>query len=73
MAEFLCAFFRSDIGTELVKRERIVRCRDCTHYYPREGFGCSLLGKWNGRSHGFVACDMGADGFCAWGSPRGEE
>ena len=55
-------------GTEWT--EEIVRCRDCVRYDPRDGFGCSLLGKWNEATRGFVACDMGADGFCAWGVRR---
>ena len=53
--------------------EEVVRCRDCGHYDSREGFGCSVLGKWNEATRGFVACDMGAGGFCAWGVRRESE
>lgn len=65
MAEFLCAFFRSDIGTELVKRERIVRCRDCAMYDDEDGM-CMRDPTHTGR--GWYARP---DGFCAWGE-RGE-
>lgn len=51
--------------------EKIVRCRDCTHYDMREGFGCSLLGLWSGNTRGFGSFNMGPDGFCAWGERRG--
>lgn len=51
--------------------EKIVRCRDCAHYDARDGFGCSLLGLWSGKTLGFNSFDMGPDGFCAWGERRG--
>lgn len=60
MAEFLCDLFKSDIGTELVKRERIVRCRDCVHWDGDAG--CTLLD--------FAMDKDISDGFCAWGEPR---
>ena len=47
--------------------EVVVRCRDCAHYDMREGFGCSLLGLWSGKTRGFESFDMGPDGFCAAG------
>lgn len=50
--------------------EEIVRCRDCAHYDAREGFGCSILGRWVDGTGGFASCDMGANGFCAWGDRR---
>ena len=61
MAEFLCAFFKSDIGTELVKRERIVRCKDCRMSFEE----CGDL--W---CRGIVGPPIEPDGFCAWGDPR---
>ena len=47
-----------------VKREEIVRCRDCKHYKPwvlsrPENGGDCVLNK--------VEVDVWFDGFCAWG------
>ena len=61
MAEFLCAFFKSDIGTELVKRERVVRCRDCRKSFEERGE------LW---CRGIVGPPIEPEGFCAWGEPR---
>ena len=46
------------------------RMTDCRYYDMREGFGCSLLGLWSGKTRGFESFDRGPDGFCAWGEPR---
>ena len=44
-----------------MRRERVVRCRDCAHYSDEIGGYCTLLE--------FANTDM-QDGFCAWGEPR---
>lgn len=67
MVEYVCAFFKSDIGTELVKRERIVRCRDCS-MYDAEDVMCLRDPEHTGR--GWHA---NPDGFCAWSEPRKED
>ena len=67
VAEFMEGF---NAGFSMFDLVNVVRCRDCVRYDPRDGFGCSMLGKWNEATRGFVACDMGADGFCAWGVRR---
>ena len=50
-----------------VRRERIVRCRDCVHWRrptDREGSRCT-------GAMAFV--EPTPDGFCAWGKPREED
>ena len=51
------------------QREEVVRCRDCKHYKPwvlsrPENGGDCVLNK--------VEVDVWFDGFCAWGTRRGE-
>lgn len=67
MAEYVC-----DVVTEhelcgdvhhYVRRERVVRCRDCKHYRPSEDDehedGCALAYAY--------LFETSPDGFCAWG------
>ena len=63
MVEYVCAFFKSDIETEFVKRERIVRCRDCRRSFEERGE------LW---CRGIVGPPIEPKGFCAWGEPRKE-
>lgn len=48
----------------------VVRCRDCANYDSREWLGCSFLGAWDMHTEEFTSCDMGPDGYCAWGRKR---
>lgn len=62
--------------------EEIVRCRDCKNFvivdelhsdyddYPI--YGCRLLKLSNARIDDEVQEPQGHDGFCAWGTRRGE-
>ena len=71
MAEFLCSFFKSDIGTELVKRERIVRCRDCRYSFIGSLSGVTRCMRAADRYiYGFACLQVAPDGFCAWGEER---
>ena len=59
-----------------VKREEIVRCRDCS-YYEHEVYTFRELKEeyhrclrdWNGEP---VSSDVEPDGFCAWGERKVE-
>ena len=80
MAEYVCElvpddhavpYDSDDYSGECIRRERVVRCRDCAHYWEED--------PWGNRD----ACSQGVvhtphprlvrpDGFCAWGKPREE-
>ena len=49
-----------------LKRERVVRCRDCINYRPAEDDehedGCALAYAY--------LFETSPDGFCAWGEER---
>lgn len=77
-AEYVCIAvpsFEPDtslIHTDYLPRERVVRCRDCVHYWEED--------PWGNRD----ACSQGVvrtphprlvrpDGFCAWAQPREED
>ena len=47
------------------RREEIVRCRDCEHYYDSIN-GCAEFGD---ESRGEFA-NVEPDGYCAWGERR---
>ena len=49
----------------LVKREEIVRCRDCKEFEPKEKYGC----KDDFCLYWCVDVES-RDGFCAWGKRR---
>lgn len=52
-------------------RERVTRCRDCKHAYPRGGeLDCSHFMQWDYYSDEPGHWPVEPDGFCAWGSPR---
>ena len=73
MVEYVCAFFKSDIGTELVKRERIVRCRDCKHaveHCDTEKLDCTHFSQWDYYEDEPGHWPVEPDGFCAWASER---
>lgn len=73
MAEYVCEltpddpnvpYDSDDYSGECVRRERVVRCRDCVHWRrptDREGSRCT-------GAMAFV--EPTTDGFCAWGKPR---
>lgn len=49
------------------RREEVVRCRDCEHYYGVIN-GCDEFGdKWSGEY-----ANVEPDGFCAWGERRAD-
>lgn len=70
MYEYVCVIvpaIEADAGViqaDFIRRERVVRCRDCIHYSDEIGGYCKLLE--------FASTDM-QDGFCAWGTPREEQ
>ena len=73
MAEYVCEltpddpnvpYDSDDYSGECVRRERVVRCRDCVHWRrptDREGSRCT-------GAMAFV--EPTPDGFCAWGRER---
>lgn len=73
MAEYVCLIvpaIDADTGViqaDFIRRERIVRCRDCKNYRPAEDDehedGCALAYAY--------LFETSPDGFCAWGE-RGE-
>lgn len=73
MDEYVCLIvpaIDADTGViqaDFIRRERIVRCRDCKNYRPAEDDehedGCALAYAY--------LFDTSPDGFCAWGE-RGE-
>ena len=72
MAEYVCLIvpaIDADTGViqaDFIRRERIVRCRDCKNYRPAEDDehedGCALAYAY--------LFDTSPDGFCAWASER---
>lgn len=56
--------YRREVVKMSDRRERIVRCRDCS-MYDKEDFMCMRDPEHTGR--GWFAAP---DGFCAWGMPR---
>lgn len=68
MAEFVVDFYSKHDG---VRCERIVRCRDCRHYYECEEY--SPHGNYVRRCCEYFdsySDDVTPDGFCAWGERR---
>ena len=70
MEEYVCLIVPAiDVDTgviqaDFIRRERIVRCRDCAMYDDEDGM-CMRDPEHTGR--GWYARP---DGFCAWGEPR---
>ena len=73
MAEYVCEltpddpnvpYDSDDYSGECVRRERVVRCRDC-------GWSCDCEGEM--RCEHFHFYEVEPDGFCAWASPRKED
>ena len=69
MAEYVCLIvpaIDADTGViqaDFIRRERVVRCRDCAMYDDEDGM-CMRDPEHTGR--GWYARP---DGFCAWGEP----
>lgn len=60
-----------------VRRERIVRCRDCSHGDPFCGcssypgkINCLHFAQWDYYDDEPGVCPVEPDGFCAWGRER---
>ena len=62
--EYVCDMVDDYSGT-VERRERVVRCRDCSMYDAEDGM-CMRDPEHTGR--GWYASP---DGFCAWGEERG--
>lgn len=65
--------FRRMFDESIPCKERIVRCRDCVHYYEAENYHpsgnyvmrcCKYFDAYND--------EVEPDGFCAWGELRGD-
>ena len=54
-----------------VRRERIVRCRDCIHAnpYSAEWLECLHFAEWDYYADVPGHCPVKPEGFCAWGKP----
>ena len=69
MDEYVCLIvpaIDADTGViqaDFIRRERIVRCRDCRRSFEERGE------LW---CRGIVGPPIEPDGFCAWGEPREE-
>ncbi len=58
-----------------VKREEIVRCRDCKRYIPQGTFSFNdgpIIKDTCDVIRGFVV-QIDPNGFCAWGEPIGKQ
>ena len=62
------AYFKVRDAMHERKRERIVRCRDCKHYYEVENY--HPQGNYDSRCCKYFDTyndEVEPDGFCAWG------
>ena len=76
MAEYVCELIPDDSNVpydsddysgECIRRERVVRCRDCEHWRRPSN-------RERSRCTGAMAfVEPTPDGFCAWGEPREED
>lgn len=80
MAEYVCdlvpdypdVHYDSDgYSGECIRRERIVRCRDCRHGY-KDGTLCTHFSMLDDDDLSIRPSIVEPDGFCAWGEERDE-
>ena len=79
MDEYVCLIvpaIDADTGViqaDFIRRERIVRCRDCKHaveHCDTEKLDCTHFSQWDYYEDEPGHWPVEPDGFCAWGEPR---
>lgn len=79
MAEYVYGFvpFEEIPEYKMVRREEVVRCRDCKHFNDyhfkchRPAFIIDAHGNLYFQGEGLMsATDANPDGFCAWGERK---
>ena len=69
--EFVCEFEDDEYGSSMIRKERIVRCRDCVHAY-KDGTLCTHFLMQNDDDMSITPSYVDPDGFCSWGKEREE-
>ena len=71
MAEFVCEVVTEHelVGDvhHYVRRERVVRCRDCVDHFSH--IGSMVCGNFSNPEDGYYVV-VQPDGFCSWAKPR---